>query len=75
MIRMYNGNTGEIDRNDYQFFQEGQVEVSTEDVDYSISPATIDLPAARVGDADLINLLRGAVGDSEGIEITWVHPE
>ena len=79
MIKMYNEATGEfigeISQADYQFLQDVLVEESAQDVDYYISPATIDLLAARGGDANFIHLLRQAVGQTEGIEITWVHPE
>ncbi len=79
MIKMYNEESGEflgeISQAEYQFLQSILEEESMEDVDYYISAGTIDLLEARGADADLVSLLRQAVGESDGIEITWVHPE
>lgn len=79
MIKMYNEESGvllgEISQDEYQFLQSILEEESLEDVDYYISPGTIDLLAARGADANLIGLLRQAVGASDGVEITWVHPD
>lgn len=46
-------------------------EESRTDVDYFISPETIDLLAANGGSSSLIQMLRDAVGETEGVEIVW----
>ena len=46
-------------------------EESRTDVDYFISSETIDLLAANGGSSSLIQMLRDAVGDTEGVEIVW----
>lgn len=43
----------------------------TEDGDYTLSPATLQLLEDQGADAALITLLRNALGTSEGIEFQW----
>lgn len=46
-------------------------EESAEDRDYYINQATVDLLAAQGADADLVALLRQALGSREEMEIRW----
>lgn len=46
-------------------------EDSSDDRDYYIDTATIDLLASVGADADLVDLLRRALGTREGFEIAW----
>jgi hypothetical protein len=75
MITLYNEETdapiGEITEEQLEFLEEELVEEGEEDPDYFINQDTIDMLAQRGADPDLIALLRQAVGDSDGIEITW----
>jgi processive 1,2-diacylglycerol beta-glucosyltransferase len=48
-------------------------EESADDRDYYIDPATIDLLASTGADADLVELLRRALGTREGVEIAWAR--
>lgn len=79
MLKLYNeGNgelIGEIDAAEFKFLRDMLEEESSEDVDYYINEATIDMLEVRGGDPALVTLLRQAVSGTEGIEITWVDPE
>jgi len=46
---------------------------SSDDRDYYIDSATIDLLASTGADADLVTLLRRALGSREGFEIAWAR--
>lgn len=46
-------------------------EESKTDVDYFICAETIDILAENGGSATLIQMLRDAVGDSDGVEVIW----
>ena len=46
-------------------------EESTEDKDYYIDVATVDLLEQEGADPDLVSLLRQALGDQEGMDIRW----
>jgi len=46
-------------------------EESREDTDYYITLDTVDYLAARNADARLIDMLRKALGDSDGVDIRW----
>ena len=79
MLKIYNESNGEligeINAAEFQFLKDMLEEESSEDVDYFIDEATIDMLEVRGGDPDLVTILRKAVADSEGIEITWENPE
>ncbi|NJN55364.1 MAG: galactosyldiacylglycerol synthase [Anaerolineae bacterium] len=62
---------GEVNEVEMRFLVDMLEEESVEDADYFINQDTIDMLEVRGGDPELIALLRQAVGDSEGIEITW----
>ncbi len=75
MLTLYNEETGaklgEISEEQLQFLEAQLVEEGVEDPDYFINQDTIDMLAQRGADQALIAMLRQAVGNGEGIEITW----
>ena len=62
---------GTIDEEELQLLIDQLEEESEEDTDYFISPATIDLLEQHGAGAHLADILRRAVGTSEGVEIVW----
>ncbi len=75
MLTLYNEETGaklgEISEEQLQFLEAQLVEEGAEDPDYFINQDTIDMLAQRGADQALVAMLRQAVGNGEGIEITW----
>ncbi len=75
MIRMYNKDTGsylgEITEVQLQFLIDMLEEESLEDQDYYLNRATIEMLEREGGDTKLIEMLRRALGDEEGVEIRW----
>jgi hypothetical protein len=74
MIDLYNVETnqliGSIGDADLQVLADALEEESEQDRDYYINADTIDLLAPN-GSPQLIELLRTALGSSEGVEIRW----
>ncbi len=64
---------GEIDDADLQLLMDQLEEESEEDADYYITPATIDLLEQNGGSAQLIAVLKQALGDSEGVDVVWAE--
>lgn len=62
---------GTISEEQLQFLVDQLEEEFEEDRDYYISPETVDLMNQNGADPELVNLLRGAIGDREGVEIQW----
>lgn len=62
---------GSVSREEFQFLVDQLEEESSTDADYFIDTATIDMLEDNGGSAMLVTMLRAAVGDSEGIDITW----
>jgi hypothetical protein len=54
-----------------QFLIDQLEEESTDDMDYYIDQATLDLFEEMGAEAALLTLLRQALGTREGIEIVW----
>ena len=77
MIKLYDKETGvflgTITERQLQFLIDQLEEESTEDTDYYINKATLDLFEDTGADADLLALLRQALGTREDIEIQWVR--
>jgi hypothetical protein len=75
MIDLYNAGTnqliGSITEADLSVLVDGLEEESSEDQDYFIDEATIDLLADGRATEHLVGLLRAAVGSSDGVEIRW----
>ena len=76
MVNLYNAETnqllGTVSDGDLQALIDALEEESSEDRDYYINADTIDLLAEN-GSGELIDLLRGALGSSEGVEIRWAR--
>ncbi len=62
---------GRISEDDFRFLVEQLEEESDEDTDYFINAATVDMLDQRGGGRELIDALKLAVGDSEGVEVSW----
>ncbi len=75
MIDLYNAATnqllGSITEPDLQVLVDALEEESTQDRDYYIDAATIALIADGRATGHLVNLLRGALGSTEGVDIRW----
>ena len=74
MIDLYNSETnqpiGSISDADLQVLMDALEEESSEDRDYYINTDTIDILAEQAS-PELIELLRSALGSSEGVEVRW----
>lgn len=62
---------GEITRRQLEYLVDELEEESETDRDYYIDTATIDVLEAAGADAELVALLRRALGIREGLEIAW----
>jgi hypothetical protein len=76
MIDLYNADTntllGEITEQDLKVLVDALEEESSEDQDYYITPDTLEVIGDNGRATDhLLNLLRKALGSSEGVEIRW----
>jgi len=75
MIDLYNVATnqklGSITEAELQVLIDGMEEESSEDQDYYVDAATIDLLGDGRASDHLLGLLRNAVGSSDGVEIRW----
>jgi len=61
----------EISRDELEELQDSMEEEFEEDTDYYIDPDTIDYLAAQGVSVSLLEQLRGAIGEREGIDIVW----
>jgi processive 1,2-diacylglycerol beta-glucosyltransferase len=64
---------GTITEEQLQFLADQLEEESADDTDYYITADTLDLLTQAGGDAELIRVLRQALGDKEGVEVHWVR--
>ncbi len=76
MIDLYNADTeallGEITDQDLKVLVDALEEESSEDQDYYITPETIEVVGENGRATEhLLNLLRKALGSSEGVEVRW----
>lgn len=62
---------GTIEEADLQMLVDMLEEEHSKDTDYYIGPETIDFLEQAGASPALLRLLKSAVGDSEGVEITW----
>lgn len=62
---------GEVSDAELKVLFENLEEESAEDTDYYITLDTVDYLAARGADARLVNMLRQAIGDGDGVDIRW----
>lgn len=77
MIQLFNNETdvfiGEISDDQLRFLVKELVEETSEDTDYYLNEATLDLLAEDGAPADLIALLRGALDENGEVEIRWTQ--
>ena len=77
MIDLYNDATdqlmGSITEADLKVLQDALEEESTEDQDYFIDQATLDVIGDGRATDHLLKVLRDALGTSDGIDIRWVR--
>jgi len=75
MIDLYNAandqRLGSITEAELQVLIDGLEEESSEDKDYYIDAATIDLLGDGRASDHLLGLLRNALGSNDGVEIRW----
>jgi hypothetical protein len=75
MIDLYNASTnqliGSITEADLQVLVDALEEESTQDQDYYIDLATIDVIADGRATTHMVGLLRSALGSSGGVDIRW----
>lgn len=75
MVDLYNNETNEligtITEADLKVLMDHLEEESLEDRDYYIDRATIDVIGDGQATEHLLNLLRKALGTSDGIDIRW----
>ncbi len=75
MIDLFNADTneklGSITEADLKVLVDGLEEESSDDRDYFIDAATIDLLADGRATEHLVGLLRKAVGSGAGVEVRW----
>ena len=75
MPKLYNKDTqallGSISETDVQCLVDVLEEEDSKDVDYFIDGDTVDILEDNGASADLVALLRKAIGAGEGIEVRW----
>lgn len=75
MIRLYDNDSGveigTLTDDQLQFLIDQLEEESTTDQDYYIDQATLDMFEDAGIDDGLLQLLRGALGDRDGMQIRW----
>jgi hypothetical protein len=62
---------GTIDEADLRLLMDQLEEESETDTDYYINAATIDILEESGASAQLIALLKEAVGDTDGVDVVW----
>lgn len=79
MIDLYNDTTGEllgsVTEADLKVLIDALEEESTQDQDYYIDNATLDVIADGRASDHLVALLRKALGSSDGVDIRWERRE
>ncbi len=75
MINLYNADTGELVGTltdvELRFLNDNLEEESAEDQDYYISAATVDYLQDNGAGANLLSLLRRAMGGNQDVTIRW----
>jgi hypothetical protein len=75
VIRLYDNDSGveigAVTNDQLQFLIDQLEEESTRDQDYYIDQATLEMFVDAGIDEGLLELLRGALGDRDGMEIRW----
>jgi processive 1,2-diacylglycerol beta-glucosyltransferase len=75
MVRLFDSETGAelgtIGDEQLRFLEDHLEEESSDDRDYYFNGTMIDVLEEKGADAELVGLLRRALGDREGVEIRW----
>jgi processive 1,2-diacylglycerol beta-glucosyltransferase len=75
MVQLYDEasgtHIGEISEEELQFLIDQLEEESTRDTNYYISAPTVDMLEENGANADLVTLLRNALGGRTGFELRW----
>jgi len=64
---------GTIKEEDLRLLMDQLEEETLEDIDYYITPATIELLRERGAGEELVGVLERALGGSEGVEVSWTR--
>jgi hypothetical protein len=64
---------GTIDEADLQLLLDQLEEETETDTDYYVSPVTIEMLEDAGASRKLVDLLKRAVGDSDGVDIVWTE--
>ena len=62
---------GDISESDLDFLIDNLEEETSDDRDYYLRPETVAMLEERGASAALVELLRTALGEREGVEIRW----
>ena len=77
MIKLYDLSTnaliGEVTEEQFQFLLDNLEEESTDDQDYYLNQATLDMLEGAGSDPDLMAILRQGMGNREEMDIRWVR--
>ena len=75
MIDLYKGSTllGSITEADLKVLTEAMEEESSDDQDYYLTAATIDVIGDGNATEHLLGLLRGALGSGGGVDVRWTR--
>ena len=75
MVQLYDAERGTqlgaISEQQFQFLADSLEEESTTDTDYYLTGDTIDMLEQDGADAELVGLLRRALGEREGMDVRW----
>jgi hypothetical protein len=75
MPKLYNKKTGavlgEISESDVECLVDVLEEEDSKDVDYFIDDATVDILEDNGASPELVDLLRAAIGATDGIDVRW----
>ena len=75
MPRLYNKKTnallGNVSESDIDCLVDVLEEEDSQDVDYFIDLDTVDILEDNGASAELVKLLRAAIGASEGVDVRW----
>jgi hypothetical protein len=74
MIRLY-AYVGEVSEDQLDFLIDNLEEEWSDDQDYYLNQAMVDMLAQKGGDQALIETLKKALGGNEDVEILWVDTE
>ena len=77
MIKLFDSETGaalgSITDEQFQFLTDHLEEESDSDEDYYINQATVEIFQEQGADAELLKILRQALGNREDMEIRWTR--